>query len=368
MKKSDVYFTDFSTTFSENQLQKLKRLIIKAGIEKIDFKNKFVAIKMHFGEMGNLAYLRPQYVKVLANLIKEKGGRPFIVDCNTLYVGMRANAIDHMQCAMENGFNFDTTGCHTFIGDGLKGLNEHIVPIDGDYVKEAKIGALIMEADIIISLTHFKGHEQAGFGGTIKNIGMGSGSRGGKMEQHAAGKPNVNQDMCVACRLCSKACAHSAITYENEGIAYIDHDKCVGCGRCLAMCSTHAIEAGSDESNDILNCKMAEYTLAVLKGRPHFHVSLIRDVSPYCDCHSENDIPIIPDVGMLASFDPVAIDKACADLANKMPIIEKSRLSKMKHETHDHFINSHPDTDWRECLKHGEKIGLGTQNYNLIEI
>lgn len=364
MKKSEVFYTNFRTSVTENQLQKLRRLILKAGIEKIDFKNKFVAIKMHFGEMGNMAYLRPQYVKVLSKIIKENGGKPFLVDCNTLYVGMRSNAVDHLKCAMENGFNYNTTGCNVVIADGIKGLDETIVHIDCEYVKDAKIGAAIMEADIIISLTHFKGHESTGFGGAIKNLGMGCGSRAGKMEQHSAGKPVVMADNCVVCTLCSRACAHDAISYTSS-TAVIDHGKCVGCGRCIAMCPTHTIVAAGDESNDILNRKMAEYTLAVIKDRPHFHISLAKDISPYCDCHSENDVPIIPDVGMFASFDPVAIDMACADACNKMPVNKGSRLDDMPHHTDDHFINSHPDTNWKICLEHCEKIGVGTRNYEL---
>ena len=185
--KSDVYFTNFRTTLTENLLQKIQRLIKKAGIEKIDFQDKFVAIKIHFGEPGNLAFLRPNYAKAVVDVIKSLGGKPFLTDCNTLYVGGRKNALDHIDAAYLNGFSPFSTGCHVIIADGLKGTDEAYVPVpDGDYVKEAKIGRAVMDADVFISLTHFKGHEATGFGGTIKNIGMGCGSRAGKMEMHAA--------------------------------------------------------------------------------------------------------------------------------------------------------------------------------------
>ena len=373
MAKSDVFFTTFKTTNNENLLKKLHRLMKAAGFERIDFTDKYAAIKLHFGEYGNLAFLRPNYAKVVADYVKELGGKPFLTDCNTLYVGSRKNALDHMDTAYLNGFSPLQTGCHVIIADGLKGSNEQLVPINLEYVKEAKIGQAIMDADVVISLTHFKGHEEAGFGGTIKNLGMGSGSRAGKMEQHCDGKPYVDQKLCIGCGSCFRICAHGAPIIEN-GKAHIDENKCVGCGRCLAICPKNAVKPLFQDSFKLLNCKMAEYAYAVCKDRPCFHVSLICDVSPNCDCRAENDIPIIPDVGMLASFDPVALDQACADLCNKMPVIEGSclddNIKKYGHEDHNHevFHMNHPDTEWESCLDHAQKIGLGSRDYQLHKI
>lgn len=374
MEKSKVYYTTFKTTGQENLLQKLRRLMITAGMKEIDFTGKYAAIKIHFGEYGNLAFLRPNYAKVMADLVKECGGKPFLTDCNTLYVGSRKNALDHIETAYLNGFHPYATGCHVLIGDGLKGTDETLVPIHGEYVKEAKIGAAVMDADILLSLTHFKGHEMAGFGGALKNIGMGCGSRAGKMEMHNDGKPVVaDPDGCIGCGSCQRICAHEAPIIEN-GKARIDHDRCVGCGRCLAVCPKDVIQPSSGSSVKSLNCKMAEYSLAVCKGRPHFHVSLICDVSPNCDCHPENDIPIIPDVGMFASFDPVALDVACADAVNRMPVIDGSVLSDNLNEDahhgegHDHFHMTHPDTEWKSCIEHAVKIGLGNDEYELVTI
>ena len=240
MTPSNVYFTTFRTSFRENLLQKLERLIKKAGLfEQVDFQNKYAAIKIHFGEPGNLAYLRPNYSKVLADLIKEHGGKPFLTDCNTLYVGGRKNALDHLDSAYTNGYNPFTTGCHILIADGLKGTDEALVPVDGEYVKEAKIGQAIMDADIFISLNHFKGHESTGFGGAIKNIGMGCGSRAGKMEMHNATSPFILQDKCIGCHACERNCAHGAISFQ-EKKAFIDENRCglralhrrLSCGRC----------------------------------------------------------------------------------------------------------------------------------------
>ncbi len=379
MSASKVYFTNLRAKPGDNLLQKLNRLITAAGMGNIDFDGKFTAIKIHFGEPGNMSYLRPNYAKVVVDFVKAHGGKPFLTDCNTLYVGGRKNALEHLESAYTNGFNPFTVGCHLMIADGLKGADEAYVPVEGGtYVKEAKIGRAIMDADIVISLNHFKGHESTGFGGALKNLGMGSGSRAGKMEMHSAGKPWVKTEQCVGCGSCMRICAHGAPILEN-GKVHIDHDKCVGCGRCIAICPKDAIRSANDESNDILNCKIAEYAKAVIDGRPNFHISLVMNVSPCCDCHSENDYPIVPDVGMFASFDPVALDVACADAVNAMPVNEGSvlfdHLSYDQPESctcagckDDHFKTVHPETNWRSCVEHGESIGIGQQAYELIEV
>ena len=367
---SKVYFADLRTDVHENLQQKLTRLMKTAGMGDIDFQDKFVAIKLHFGEPGNLAFLRPNWARTVADFVKERGGKPFLTDCNTLYVGGRKNALDHMDSAMLNGFNPMTTGCQIIIADGLKGSDEVEVPVvGGEYVKIAKIGRAVMDADVFISLTHFKGHEEAGFGGCLKNIGMGCGSRAGKMEQHNAGKPHVAEKHCIGCGQCRKICAHGAPIIEN-GKAHIDHDKCVGCGRCIAVCPKNAVQINWDETTINLNRKIAEYTKAVVDGRPCFHISLVIDVSPNCDCRPENDMAIVPNVGMFASFDPVALDMACVDAVNAQTPLRGSAAddAHAKAHVHDHFQRLHPDTNWRSCLEHGEKIGIGTREYELIKI
>ena len=368
MDKSKVYFTDMHATSDMNLLVKLKKLMKTSGFEEIDMEGKFVAVKVHFGEPGNLAFLRANYAKVVCDYVKELGGKPFVTDCNTLYVGGRKNGLDHLDSAYTNGYTPFSTGVHTIIADGIKGLEEHLVPVkNGEYVKEAKIGSAIMDADIIISLNHFKGHELTGFGGALKNLGMGCGSRAGKMEMHSAGKPHIAQSACIGCGKCIKICAHDAPSI-TDGKASIDHDKCVGCGRCIGVCPMDAVKAAFDEANDVLNYKIAEYSQAVCQDRPNYHINMVIDVSPYCDCHAENDIAIVPDVGMFASFDPVAIDMACADAVNRQPAIEGSILAKHGHEHRDHFTDVSPETNWISALEHGQKIGLGSMEYELIEM
>lgn len=370
---SKVYFSDFRTTYTHSLLDKLDKLCRAAGIEQIDMDKKFVAIKVHFGELGNLAFLRPNWVKVVGDIVKEKGGIPFLTDCNTLYPGSRKHAVEHLECAEKNGFNTVTTGCQIIIGDGLRGNDEAIVPVkNGEYIKEAKIGRAVMDADIVISLNHFKGHEMTGFGGAIKNLGMGCGSRAGKMEQHSSGKPNVTQENCVGCRMCARQCGSDAISFENKK-AYINHDICVGCGRCIAACPQDAIFIEQWDAGEVLGRKMAEYAQAVCQDRPTFHISLAIDITPNCDCHPENDANILPNIGMFASFDPVALDAACVDMAQKQTPMPGSQLSDnlakpdWEHH-HDHFLDSNPDVEYKSTLSHAEKIGLGTREYELVTV
>lgn len=374
MEKATVYFTDMRARPGLNLQQKLEKLMRRAGIEQIDFQDKFTAIKIHFGEPGNLSYLRPNFAKTVADVVESLGGKPFLTDCNTLYVGRRKNALDHMDAAYENGFSPFSTGCHVIIADGLKGTDEVEVPVQGgEYVKSARIGRAVMDADVFISLAHFKGHESTGFGGAIKNVGMGCGSRAGKMEMHCGGKPSVDQELCRGCHMCARNCAHDAISFDENRKASIDHNKCVGCGRCIGACNFDAIANNNYHANDELNCKMAEYAKAVVDGRPAFYINIVNQVSPNCDCHGENDAAIIPDVGMFASFDPVALDVACADACNRMPVLPGSQLYENLHregacDLHDHFCNSAPDTNWKSCVEHGEKIGLGTRSYELVTV
>lgn len=372
---SKVYFSDLHVHIGDSLLKKFDRMIIKAGIDQIDFTDKFVAVKIHFGEYGNMAFLRHQYAKVLCDHIKARGGKPFLTDCNTLYVGYRNNALNHLESAYMNGYNPLSTGVHTIIADGLRGTDEREIPVvNGEYVEKAKIGAAIAEADIVISLTHCKGHVSAGFGGTMKNIGMGSGSKRGKMEMHFSGTPLIDHDLCIGCGQCVKNCNNQGVNVVEgpEGRkAYIDEDKCLGCGYCFAYCPKGAISPKWGENKKLLNYKIAEYTKAALQDKPSFHISLLINVSPECDCEGGNDLPVIPDVGMFASFDPVAIDQAAFDMANQQPVMPGSMAEKhgeAEAEKHDVFKMTHPDTDFESALSHGEKIGLGTREYELIKV
>lgn len=222
MEKAKVYYSDLRTSPTSNLLDKMERLLKRAGIEQLPLKDSFAAIKIHFGEPGNLAYLRPNYAARMATLLRSLGAKPFLTDCNTLYSGRRANAVDHLQSAMENGFNPISAQCQVIIGDGLKGTDYREIPLNGEYCPAPKIGTAIADADIVISMNHFKGHEQAGFGGALKNLGMGCASVGGKLELHCASQPKIDEASCIGCNICVKHCAHDAVHLNASRKAEID--------------------------------------------------------------------------------------------------------------------------------------------------
>lgn len=369
-----VYFTDFRTKMYGDSIPlKFKKLLKRSVLAELDLEGKFVAIKMHFGELGNISYLRPNYARALVDYIKELGGKPFLTDCNTLYPGYRKNALEHLECAWQNGFTPYTVGCPVIIGDGLKGTDDVDVPVvGGEYIKTAHIGRAIMDADVFISLSHFKGHEETGFGGALKNIGMGCGSRAGKKDQHNDGKPTINPALCRGCRLCYNTCANGGLLFDPATKKMTVTEKCLGCGRCIGACNFDAISFKSGVANEILGRRIAEYSKAVVDGRPNFHISLIADVSPNCDCHAENDAPIIPNIGIFASKDPVALDQACADACNAATPLRASQLGDNMSrpgfvDSKDVFLNNRKTVDWQSCLDQAERIGLGTRDYELIE-
>jgi uncharacterized Fe-S center protein len=369
---SKVYFTDLHVSPPQNLQGKMGHLVHAAGIETIDFKNKFAAIKIHFGEAGNLAYIPHNYAARMVEIVQALGAKAFLTDCSTLYTGRRSNAIDHVIAASENGYNLLSVKAPVIIGDGLLGTDYKEIPTGMPHCRSAKIGSVIADADILISMTHFKGHEMTGFGGALKNIGMGAASKGGKLELHATSQPQIETKNCTGCKLCAKHCNYGAISVGANRKAYIDADKCVGCGQCIAMCRFGAAQPVWDGSADLMNKKIAEYTHAALLDKQHFHVSFIIKVSPDCDCWGCNDMPLVPDLGIAASFDPVALDKCCVDLVTAAPALYSPRLDGSRQPQNlagvDKFGIVHPNTDWAAGLRYAESIGLGSMDYEMVTV
>lgn len=365
MPISKVFFMDLKAHSGSNLLDRLEILVKKAGMMTLDYEKKFTAIKIHFGEPGNVAYIRPNFAARIVRLVKNGGGIPYLTDCNTLYKGRRGNAPDHLESAYENGFNPFAVGCHIIIADGVKGTEVKEIPINLKNVKNAKIGSAIANSDILISINHFKGHEETGFGGALKNIGMGSGAIGGKLEMHSGSKPKIVGQNCTACRICVRNCSRSAITIGKDKIAVIDYDKCIGCGQCVAVCQYNAaqVEWGGTATWE----KIDEYAYAVLKDKPAFHVNFIMNVSPNCDCWSHNDAAIVPDIGIMASMDPVAIDRACVDMVNAAVPNKAGAVGDLA-QGDDKFTRIYPNCNWKAGMDYAEKIGLGSQNYELVKI
>ncbi|MBF0224553.1 MAG: DUF362 domain-containing protein [Desulfobacterales bacterium] len=369
MDKSKVYFIDFKATAKENIFQKLERLMDVSGFKNIIAKKDLTAVKLHFGERGNTAYIMPIYIKIIVDAIKKAEGIPFLTDANTLYAGTRSDSPDHIQTAVKNGFAFSVVEAPIIIADGLRGKTETAISINQKRFKEVYIGKEIVEADAIVSVAHFKGHELAGFGGTIKNLGMGCASRRGKMAQHSNLSPKVKQKKCIGCGDCVSHCSQHAISLVDEK-AFIDSKTCIGCGECILICPNSAIEIQWNQSIPIFLENMVEYTLGVLKGKEGktFYINFINNVSPACDCYGYNDVPIVRDIGIVASNDPVAIDQASVELVNQQKASPDSCVKSNINEGEDKFKAVYPNVNWEIQLEYAEKLGLGTRNYELIKI
>ncbi|MDR3271828.1 MAG: DUF362 domain-containing protein [Peptococcaceae bacterium] len=362
-----VYYTSMRTTSGCGLLSKLEVLLNRSGVLAGIQPDDLVATKIHFGEMGNLAYIQPQYVRRIIEQIKCKGGKPFLTDANTLYTGSRSNAVDHLTTAVLNGFDYAIAGAPLIIADGLNGKDALSVPVDLKHFKEVKIGSAVCHADALIAVTHFKGHEMTGFGGTLKNIGMGCGSRAGKQQQHSGVLPVIDQQLCKACHKCAQWCPAQAVIVETK--ARIQQDQCIGCGECTVTCPHGAIAVNWKSDPDAFQEKIVEYTAGVLKGKEGKtgFISFVNHVSPLCDCNPWNDLPIVGDIGILASQDPVAIDQAAVDLINQAPGNPHSALGG-RHGEADKFRALFPGIDWSIQLAYGESIGLGSRQYELIRV
>ncbi len=369
MANSKVYWVDLRTTPSMSILKKLEKLLRAAGFGELDLKDKLTALKIHFGEPGNMSYVRPPYVAVVSALVKELGGKPFLTDANTLYSGRRSDGYNHLRAAFENGFSRDATGCDIIIADGLKGNDYVAMPAEGCFhCSSALIGCAVAEADAVISINHFKGHELTGFGGALKNLGMGAASRSGKKFLHDVSHPVILRDACTGCGQCAKDCNEKAITIDASRKAVIDHDKCVGCCQCVAVCQFGAARAMEGSASRVCGERIAEYAKAVLDGKPAFHVNFVMNVSPNCDCWGNNDAPVVADIGIFASADPVALDQACIDAVNAAPALSGTALTDKKYPgSGEKFGCIHPDVDWAFGLEHAQMIGLGTRKYELVK-
>ncbi len=366
---SKVYFIDFRATFKENFLKKFDRLIQESGLGNCISKRDLVAVKLHFGESGNTAFIRPVYIRQAVKTIKNAGGDPFLTDANTLYAGTRGDAPSHLITAITNGFDYSVADAPLIIADGLRGRTETAVEINGKHFKQVYIGSEIIQADALVSIAHFKGHELSGFGGAIKNIGMGCASRRGKLEQHSGVSPKVKGKKCIGCEACADYCIQQAIEMIDEK-AFINPERCIGCGECILICENQAIQVQWNQSIPVFLESMVEYCAGVLKNKSGraLHINFINHVSPACDCVPFNDAPIVRDIGVVASTDPVAIDQASVDLVNREPALPNTCMTEHTEAGSDKFRAIYPKVDWPLQLEYAEQLGLGSRDYELIKI
>jgi len=366
-----VYFTNMRAQSGKGMLDKMDNLLKKPDFKTIVKSGDLVAIKVHFGELGNLAYIRPQYLRRVVDWVRAQGGHPFLTDANTLYRGTRANAVDHLETALLNGFDYTVVGAPLIIADGLTGKDFIKVVIDGKHFKEVNIGSAAVHADAMMVISHFKGHELTGFGGTLKNLGMGLGSRSGKQQMHTDVLPRIKEDKCRSCQRCQEWCPAEAIEMVGDvpKKASINKELCWGCGECAVTCIHGAIGISWKTTPQAVQEKIVEYAYGAIKNKEGKvgYITLVTDVSPDCDCNGFNDLAVIPNVGILASLDPVAIDQASCDLVNSMPVVPGSLLDGLA-PGQDIFKAIHPHADWEPQLAYGEQMGLGTRQYELIAV
>jgi len=376
--KCPVYFSDLKVESGKTLLDKVDILLDRADLGGKIREKDLVAIKLHFGEKGNTAYVRPIFLRRVVDRVRQYKGKPFLTDTNTLYTGSRSEAVSHLITAFENGFTESVVNAPIVIADGLRGNSAVKVRIDKPIFKTVSIAREICMTDALVVVTHFKGHELSGFGGALKNLGMGCSSREGKLSQHSNISPRVKGKACKGCETCLTWCAQEAISMlplksgveTKQGVASIDPKKCVGCGECILSCPSGAIQIQWNESIPIFQKKMVEHACGAVqkkKGKV-LYVNFLTQISPACDCYGYSDTPIVNDIGILSSEDPVAIDQTSVDLVNKEEGNRSSKLSKNWEPEGDKFRAIYPEVDWNIQLAYAEEIGMGTREYELIRI
>jgi len=376
--KSPVFFSDLKVESKKTLLDKLDILLDRADLKGKIHEKDLVAIKLHFGEKGNTAFVRPIFLRRVVDRVKQYKGKPFLTDTNTLYMGTRSEAVSHLTTAFENGFTESVVNAPVLIADGLRGNSAIKVRIDKPIFKTVSIARELYMADVLITVTHFKGHELSGFGGALKNLGMGCSSREGKLSQHSNISPQVKGKACKGCEICLSWCPQSAISMVPSGlgnenkpsIALIDSTNCIGCGECILACPSSAIQIQWNESIPIFQKKMVEHAYgAVHKKRGKaLYLNFLTQISPACDCYGYSDTPIVNDIGFLSSEDPVAIDQASVDLVNGESGNRSSKLPGAWEPGENKFRAIYPEVDWNIQLAYAEEIGMGIRNYELVKI
>ncbi|MGZ7134102.1 MAG: DUF362 domain-containing protein [Halobacteriota archaeon] len=366
---STVYFARLKAgSVDESAATRVSKLFDEAQFGTLIEADALTAIKLHVGERGNDSHLRPEFVRQVVERVKASGGKPFVTDANTLYSGGRHNAVDHLATALEHGFDYAVLGAPVIISDGLVSDHYQDVQIDKKHFETVKIAGDIVSAQSLIVMTHFKAHALAGFGGAIKNLGMGCAPSAGKADQHKGMSPIVDMQWCIACGVCLEVCPQSAITIEG-GAVRIDYNLCVGCGECIPTCRTSSI--GLDWKRDLPQFMemLTEYAFGATVGKHGVgYLNFLLQITPDCDCVPWSDAPIVPDIGILASTDPVAIDAASLDLVNQQQGLPGTRLINNLEPGHDKFKGVWGETQGSIQITYGEEIGLGTSSYELVEL
>lgn len=365
---SEVYFTNMtSNNPNDSLLLKLERLYERTGFSFLISENDKVAIKTHFGEIGNTGYIQPQYARKIVDALKKLNSKPFLTDTNTLYHAKRDNSVDHLETATKHGFTYSVINAPVIIADGLTGCSDVEVEINKKLFNKVKIAKDIYDSDAMIVISHVKGHILAGFGGALKNLAMGCASRRGKIHQHKIAAPFISKIACLACNVCIDACPENAITVDTH--AYINYEKCIGCNDCIGACPKNAIKLNKINSEEFIE-SMMEYAYGSVKDKDDkvLYINFLTDIAPDCDCNPYSDRPIVRDIGILASYDPVAIDKASYDLINKELGLIDSALESNHEEGADKFKGVWRNIDGHMQIDFAQQLNMGTKDYKIVEI
>ena len=361
---SQVFFLPAEKTDHPGAFTKLlKNLETAAKLKSTDL----VAVKIHPGEAGNTSYVSAENVNKIINALNFPEDRIFLTDTTVLYPGRRMSAPDYIRLAAEHGFGIPDTPPF-IVADGLHGENETLFKMPDEFDSSAAhLASIICSADAMIVISHFKGHLLTGFGGAIKNLGMGCASRAGKLYQHSSVKPNIKGDSCTACGICSANCPSDAITIKT--FAKINENSCTGCGECLGRCPEGAIRVSWNQEMNVFMKRMVEYASVVARtANPVLYVNFITNVVPDCDCMHDTHPPLVDDIGILASTDPVALDKASLDLVTSAPSAANSPVAGKADTGDDKFRTFRPDIDGELQLTIANSLGMGSMKYELIRI
>jgi uncharacterized protein len=353
--KQQVFFIEMMDKEDDNAVcNKLKNAILKNNLFSFINPKDMVAIKTHFGEEKTTGFVRPNYFKMMGDLIKQRQGLPFLTETQTLYRGRRTNAVQHMELAYEQGFTFDATGLPIIMADGLLGDETIEIDVPGKIYKQVAIASLIVKAQALLLVSHFTGHMLSGFGAALKNLAMGCTSRKGKLIQHSTAQPEIKKKVCTACGECLKWCPVDAISWQ-DGKAYIESQTCIGCGECLAVCRFDAVNYNWSETYVNIQQKIVEHAMGVCETKKEkaIYINFLNRISKDCDCMGPTKI-IMPDIGILISTDPVALDAASLDLVEER---SGKKLTDMSH-----------NIPHRVQIEYAHEIGFGNPNYELIEL
>lgn len=367
--KPRVYFANLrARSHEESKVEKIKKLFDRAEFKDIISKNDLTAVKVHFGEKGNDGFVSPVFVRQVVDKIKESGGKPFVTDTNTLYLGSRHNAVDHLITAIEHGFDYSVVGAPVIISDGLTSQNIVEVEVNAKHFQNVKIASDISKSNGMMVISHFKGHPLAGFGGAVKNLAMGCAPSEGKKDQHSP-RPEIKTDVCATCGKCIEVCPADAIKIV-ENTSIIEKEICIGCFECASACSLNAIEINWDTEIVPFMERMTEYAYGAVKGKENKcgYVNFLMNITPDCDCFGFSDAPIVPDIGILASKDPVALDKASYDLVNQSVGIQGTQLKENLESGCDKFKGLRHNTEGYIQISYAEELGMGSADYELVEI